>query len=479
MSGPLGKWEAVVKQNLNRRFVLAGLAALPACRASGSKLDAQIIILGAGLAGLRAAQILSAGGKDVLVLEGSSRIGGRVHTLEHGELGFTEGGGAEIKPNYARVIRAAKAANLKLIKSTTDDRQTAYYYQGQSYMPEAWKRSVKPNFPAPFGTAVPTAPLTELAAKANPLKAPEDWSRSKFNSYDISAQDFLLKAGFQGDAQKLIEQSFDGNLLRNFSMMNLYRNAALNAQSNDVGESLIVEGGAQRLPEAMAQSLPRAVMLGQMVKTITSESDKVIIETAGGKTYCAAQCLCALPFGALRNVSIKAFMPQAQSAAIRELPHTQVLQIHLKADSAFWDKDGLPANMWTDLPLEQIFAELDAQGQPTGLFRVSINGRGATRSVWEDRAALPERLGAYMKTVRPASEGKFDVLAVQDWTTKNTLAGGAYSHWAPGQITQWAEDMGRPGSNLAFAGDQFGRGHTGMEGAMESAENAARQLLAQ
>jgi len=141
---------------------------------------------------------------------------------------------------------------------------------------------------------------------------------------------------------------------------------------------------------------------------------------------------------------LKAFMPEAQSSAIRELPYTQVLQIHMKAQSAFWEKDGLPGNMWTDLPVERILAERDSGGTPNGVFRAAINGRSATRSVWDNRANLPETVKAYMKTVRPASGGDFDILAVADWAKSNTLASGAYMYWSPGQISQWDEPTGKP-----------------------------------
>ena len=85
---------------LNRRGVLGGalgtLAALPACRSSDKGFDAEVIILGAGLSGLHAARLLEGEGKDILVLEGSDRIGGRMHTLGHGALGYTEAGGEQV-----------------------------------------------------------------------------------------------------------------------------------------------------------------------------------------------------------------------------------------------------------------------------------------------------------------------------------------------------------------------------------------------
>lgn len=48
---------------------------------------ARVCIIGAGVAGLSAAQkLIQAGVKDVFVLEAQDRIGGRVHTVEHGKI---------------------------------------------------------------------------------------------------------------------------------------------------------------------------------------------------------------------------------------------------------------------------------------------------------------------------------------------------------------------------------------------------------
>ena len=464
-------------QTLDRRMVLGGLAALPACRASGSRLNAEVIILGAGLAGLHAARLLSAEGKDVLVLEGSSHIGGRLQTLDHGEFGYTEGGGEYIAANSARLIDTARALGVDLIPGKDIHQETAYFLNGKTYAPGDWKVLTPPPFPPPFEGREPSAPLLALARKNNPLTQADDWRDPRFSAYDISAQDFLTQAGFNGDAQKVIAQALDGNSLRSFSMMNLYRALQLNPQPQNMAGSMLVKNGAQRLPEAMAASLPSKVKLNQVVTSISVEAETVLIETENGKTYRAAQCICAIPFSALRNISLKTFMPEAQSAAIRELPYTQILQIHMKAKLPFWEKDGLPANMWTDLPIERILANTGDDGKPNGLFRVWINGRGATRSIWAERSKISERVTAYMKTVRPASEGQFDILAVQDWTKTNPLAGGAYMHWAPGQISNWADSMAVSSSRLAFAGEHLSRLHIGMEGAMESGENAASYLL--
>jgi len=458
---------------LNRRSVLGGLIALPACQASGSKFDAEVIIIGAGLAGLRAAQLLSAAGKNVLVLEGGEDVGGRVKTFDYGTLGQIEAGGAEIGSGDTRLLTLTQELGLSLAPKSNTPRQTAYFYDGNLYSDDAWKGLDTGLFPNPFKQAAPTRPLIDLARRANPLKSNTDWQNPLFQSYDISAQDFLLGAGFTGDAQKLIEQAFDGNALRDFSMMTLYRELQLRS-----GQTVqLIKNGAQSLPRAMAKTLPRKVITGQTIRAITVEAEKTVIETDGGKTFTAQHCLCALPFGALRNIAIKAFMPAAQSDAIRDLPQTQMLLMHVKTETPFWEVDGLPADMWTDLPLERVVAHRGEDGAPTGLFQILINGRGARRSVWENRAKLEAPLKAYLKTVRPASGGDFVLLAVQDWTRNNPLAGGAYAHWSPGQIGKWAAEMGQQTPRLIFAGGHLSPTHIGMEGALHSAERAADYIV--
>src|SRR4051812_28999154 len=96
---------------------------------------ADIIIIGAGAAGLMAAKILSAKGIDVLVLEARDRLGGRIHTVENLFTSKAEAGAEFIHGNLKLTRQLLKEARLS---------QTSV--QGEMYTMERGAVKAETNF---------------------------------------------------------------------------------------------------------------------------------------------------------------------------------------------------------------------------------------------------------------------------------------------------------------------------------------------
>jgi monoamine oxidase len=76
----------------------------------------QIVIIGAGAAGLMAARELACAGKRVTVLEARDRCGGRIHSLPVAEFGYPAEGGAEFVHGEAPITRGLlREAGLSLL----------------------------------------------------------------------------------------------------------------------------------------------------------------------------------------------------------------------------------------------------------------------------------------------------------------------------------------------------------------------------
>jgi monoamine oxidase len=456
-----------------RRAALGGLGASAVAMPAYARgnYSAEVIVIGAGASGLETALRLEAAGKDVQVIEASNRIGGRMNTL-YDLPGQPNAGGVQIGASYTRLRARASELNVALFPEPTAPRATILNIGGRMIASRDWASAPENTFPTAFKSTPPSAALFAAAGGPNnPLKTFDDWRGTLGIGADVSAQAFLASKGFDDVARRLVDVGLNANRLETYSIINVMRSLTLfGAERASGGVSSMVQGGSARLPEAMARALKKNVMMGQAVARIKVGSRDASVTLVNGTRLRARAVVAAIPFPTLRSIRISAPLSRETREAIAALPYTQIKQIFLEPEKPYWESDGLPIDMWTDGPLERIFNVRDASGADTGIIHIWLNGTGAEGF---DLATIGPRMNA----LRPASEGKFKLRHVQDWTRTNSLAGGAYMHWAPGQIGRWAGKMGAPAGRLFFAGEHLGLVHTGMEAAFESAERAAAAVL--
>lgn len=90
--------------------------------------------------------------------------------------------------------------------------------------------------------------------------------------------------------------------------------------------------------------------------------------------------------------------------------------------------------------------------------------------------AAMQAVQSSIETLQPEARGALKPLRLVSWG-RNPLAGGAYACWAPGQIGAGADAIGQAAGRLVFAGEHTARVARGMEGAMESGERAAIDVM--
>ena len=468
------------KSKLSRRqFVRFGSAALAlsaplaGCAQSASN-DADVIVIGAGLSGLYAAMLLEESGHSVLVLEGNMRIGGRVYT-KYQTPELVDVGGQEIGAYYARTLDVVDQLGLPLVPQTLIP-DYEYVIDGQAYTLEEWAASEQNPLTGQERQTPPNALSSLYRPQENPFESVNSWLEDGLEPYDIAYEDFLLSQNMSEEALALISSPYGSTPPDRLSWLYVLRSQWL-AMSNrpSPGDPAFfnLPGGMGTLPRAMAESLNAKILLGHFVQGITQETNHARVQCENGKNFRSDRVLFAIPPTILRSIAFEPDLPALQSQAIQNLPFRHLTGVYFSIEDAYWEKDGRPAFQWTNGPLGTVMKWINAEGS---YLWVNLGGEANPLVQGKTDREIVGGVEDMLFKVRPSMKGSLKPIGVHSWS-KNPFSRGALPYRAPGQITKSEQALAQPFGRIHFAGDHTSVLATGMEGAMESGERAAFEIM--
>jgi len=476
---------------VSRRHFLAGLgsAALPVVASRVVANADPVIVVGAGLSGLAAAYELRAAGVDVRLIEQSSRVGGRVKTLrgQFADDAWVDVGGQTSGGGYANFFYYATKFGLEFEPQSAPTGgprpDILLHLQGRMHSYAALRAS-----PADWPVALhdhekPLAPLRLLRHYLQPVAAEiglvGNVLNPEFLKYDaLSLGEFLRDAGASDAAIAMIDHTLNYNSVETVSALSALRDAARSLQMQQGGTALNLQNGNASLPEAFARELGDVIELQSRLLAIEERGDRLAlqIDTGGQRDILyAGEVVLAIPFTALRKVSITPGLPARRQAIINELPYTQIVQTFLQTRSRFWEDDRPVAMVVSDGPLERVFNASSRMSGDRGLLINWVNGTGAERIRGSDPDEHLESVLREMERAWPGCRDEIEVSLTNNWT--DTYARGAYAHYAPGQMAAHAADIATPVGRLHFAGEHTELVAPGMEGALTSGRRAAQEII--
>lgn len=478
---------------VTRRTVIGGLGALPVAAALSGTLGAgaaraanrnKVIVVGAGLSGLNAALLLEEQGVDVQVLEGRQRIGGRVLS-QRNVPGNPESGGTTVYPGYARVLDACKRFKVDLIDVTPivpffRDRELVL--DGKLVTPAEWPTHPRNTLPANARNSMPWAYLNPIIGRSNPLKTTDAWLDPANAKYDVSLRQWLTELGVPDETIELcwnINPGYGTTADDVSAMMIMFSAAFTMSQMRLAGRTYgyTAVGGNQSIPEAMAKGLRKPVRLGCNVVGIRSDDQGAEVHCADGTIFKADHVISSLPTSVLRRVRIDPLVKGAQAVAINTLAGQPVNLLHLTVKKPFWEEDGRNPAVFSDGIASMIVPERDAKSPKDVLsLTIWVRGRHAT---WMDTLQHDDAVAAIVDDfcrIRPAAKGKVEPKAYHSWY-QDQFAAGDWALWAPGQVSAFASAVGKSHGRIHFCGEHTAVSNRGMEGAMESGERAAFEIL--
>lgn len=444
----------------------------------------EVVVIGAGLAGLHAALQLQDLGRDVVVVEAQQRSGGRIHSMR--QLGSNaEAGGTFIGAGYKRVFSIAERFGIRLIDVTPlleFFREQDLCVGEEIIRQSQWATHRLNPFPEADREIMPWNYHRVLTMRENPLPEPGSWLEPEFAHLDISMHEWMRSLGLDERAIEYgynINCSFGRDADDVSALLLLLRGAFSRAQRRDAPPGVIgftVENGVQRIPDAMAQALDVPVRFDHEVVAIEHDATGVDVVCGNGRRLRAAYVICTLPPGILRGIALQPELDALQRKAIASLPSQPVTQIYLAPTAEFWLDDGYAPSLFTDSKAGMVAAVRDGT-DPSRITHLTawIMGPNAAALDRLPPQAAGQAVIAEIERLRPAAAGRLEWIGQQSWGA-DAFAAGAWVYFRPGQIREFAHSLGKPQGRLHFAGEHLAASARGMEGALESAEAAVAAI---
>jgi monoamine oxidase len=461
-----------------RAFIAAGATA--AVGLSGPRLGrsvagqkTQVVVIGAGLAGLTCTLRLQQRGIDVRVVEAQERVGGRCFTARGFPGGaIAEHGGEFIDTRHVHMRRLVAEMGLRLEdRFSVDDGATAYWLAGARRTP-----------------AEVFAGADVLENRVARIAAEVDGDPAALRTLDErSLEDALAQivpggmTSLLGIATGLTIETEYGRAPRELSGAILLDEATSGANAD---ERFHVRGGNDRVVRALANRVgERRISRGRPVVAILSRSDgRQAVELDGAGQIIADAVVIAIPFPALRDVDLdRLAIPAWRRAAIAELGMGTNAKLLLPLTRGAGEKR-IAGDTVSDDPRGVTWDSTVAQGAQGQLLTVFSGGAtGAADPTTPAHAPAPQDVvdaaAARLGLVRPGLRERVAPGAWRDVWTRDRWTKGSYAAFLPGQVTRFGGRLSRAHGGVIFAGEHTSPISQGyLDGAVESGERAARQV---
>ncbi len=444
-----------------------------------------VTIIGAGLAGLAAAYDLHKAGWQTTVLEARNRVGGRVYTLHAGFQGgqYAEGGGEFVEDFHHRMLAFAREFNLDLDPVGGMD-------DWSEWVALAGKGGAA-NDAAVWGVDVAAeekkiwVALAALGRRVPDVERPQD-------SSEAAALDAQSVAGWLNtlDVHPLAKQVFIARMRSEYtvepealSLLDLARWGAFYYHEPDRERSAFrIRGGNDQIAWAIAKQLPDVRMQSVVTEVYWTESGVEVVyeDRTGGqaalKPQISDQVILAIPLKPMRTIKFEPALPPDYAEMIANVGYGSVTKVLIQYSQRLWANQGWDGHLMTDLPITCIWHPTEQQGGDGGILTIYTGANaGAAFTAMSDEERIQTAI-VQVEQVCPGSSQS--VIAAQTMAWNNEpFTQASYAAFAPGQVTAYWQRLRTPLGRLHFAGEHTAVHQGYMEGALESGQRAAKEII--
>lgn len=472
------------RQALKVLGVGTGVALTPrivASRLATSEEDkrADVIVVGAGFAGLTAARNLMREGRRVVVLEARDRVGGRVKA---GKLAghSVDVGGMWVGPTQTRLLEMIKEYGLhttpqfeagKAISEINGKRASADG-EGTGMNPEderAYNRIVK-ELDHLSGLLPLDAPWNMVDAEALDDITVQDWlSSATTNKAVRSFLEASIRLNFAADPFQMSFLYFLFYLRSgdNFDTLNGYKNAA---------QAFLVKETVHEVAARIAIELKHTIILESPVRTISQNASGVTVNSDKGN-WRADYAIVAVPLPLSVRIAYDPPLSPERDILAQHMPMGSVIKYWVAYEKPFWREHGLNGMLWSDLPPSSAICDASPSGGGPGFLVGFFEAHNALqwtgRPMEERKKVVIERIVEFL-----GPEGAHPIdYEDQDWPAEVWSRGCYGASMGPGIMTTVGKVIRQPHGRIHWAGTETATRWMGyIDGAIRSGDRAAAEV---
>jgi monoamine oxidase len=443
---------------------------------------ADVVIVGAGLAGLTAARDLVRAGRSVLVLEARDRVGGRIVSQPIGDGKVAEMGGQFAGPTQDRILALAAGLGVATFP-TYDTGRKVLHFNGRRSTNSGPIPRLNPLVLADVGRA--QARLESLARRV-PADAP--WTAARAREWDSQTfETWIRRNAASRSARTLLALGAEAVFACEPGDVSLLHVLFYSRSGGSFQKLIATAGGAQQdrftggsqlIALRLAASLgDDIVRLSAPVSRITVRGDSVTAQTPAGNCAARRVVVTAPPLLAGR-IDYDPALPQWREQLTQRAPMGSVIKCQAIYDEPFWRAEGLCGQATGDGEGSRVvFDNSPPDGSP-GILLAFVEGDEARRlgpaSAGVRRRAVLDSLVRYFGP-RAATPADYVEL---DWQ-RERWSGGCYGTlFGPNVWTRYGPALRQPAGPIHWAGTETATAWCGyMDGAVRSGQRAAAEVL--
>ncbi len=423
-------------------------------RVKQGSIQSEIIVVGAGFAGLAAAQVLAEAGLELIVLEARDRVGGRVESQRNSLGERIDTGGQYFCDDMPEIAALASRYAKTRVNALFDGRMLVDPPVVAGPLDDLFRRFVAiRDRAAALDPADPA--IASLSVRA--------WAEAQPDAYD-AVRAFLC--------------AIEGLWCQPTDTLPLWYLASNDRRiTNEVSElQYYLADTMHSLAEDMAATLGSRLRLNERVRALRYVADWVEVST-DSVNYRCRHVVFALPPASARRITYDPPLPVDLCQALSAWKSGKVIKALVRYDRPFWRDGGLSGTVFFFDPVGLYACDASRDDRHAAIVMFAAGGLAIRWSALDLPALKATLVDKLATTLGPAAANPLDI-TVRNWTD-DLFSGGGYSDTIADFSAIDAEEVMRRGlPRVSFAASELSPSYPGyIEGAIVAGRTAAAQVL--